>query len=200
MPRRRQPETTRRRLLQAAFREFHRAGFGAADVNTILDDAGVTKGALYHHFQSKKGLGYAVVDEVLKDWILERWQRPISAAADPLEGLMELLDWAVRHSDDESLGLGCPLNNLTQEMAGRDAGFRIRLAEIYSEWRSGLREALLRAKRRNLLRGDVDCTAAAALIVAAWEGSIGLAKVDPVSDTVESCRRGLESFVAGLRP
>ena len=200
MPRRRQPETTRRRLLQAAFREFHRSGFSAADVDTILDEAGVTKGALYHHFQSKKGLGYAVVDEVLRDWILERWQRPISAASDPIAALMELVAWAVRHSDNESLALGCPLNNLTQEMAGRDAGFRVRLAEIYSDWRSGLRGALDRAKERKLVRSDVDSAGAAALIVAAWEGSIGLAKADPLSDSVEECRRGLESFLVALRP
>src|SRR5271168_2833644 len=43
---------TRERLLQAASREIYRAGFQSASLDTILDSAGVTKGALYHHFDS----------------------------------------------------------------------------------------------------------------------------------------------------
>jgi AcrR family transcriptional regulator len=54
---------TRERLLQAASREIYRAGFQSASLDTILAAAGVTKGALYYHFDSKEALGYAVVDE-----------------------------------------------------------------------------------------------------------------------------------------
>jgi TetR/AcrR family transcriptional repressor of nem operon len=61
----RDPERTRKRLLQAAFHEIHRSGFRSADVDAILAKAGVTKGALYYHFDNKEALGYAVVDEVI---------------------------------------------------------------------------------------------------------------------------------------
>ena len=61
----RDPARTRERLLRAAFQEMHRSGFRGADMNAILAAARVTKGALYHHFDSKEALGYAVVDEVL---------------------------------------------------------------------------------------------------------------------------------------
>jgi len=55
---------TRERLLRAAFQEMYLSGFRSADLNAILAAAGVTKGALYHHFDSKEALGYAVVAEV----------------------------------------------------------------------------------------------------------------------------------------
>lgn len=61
----RDPERTRERLLQAAFREIYRSGFQSASLDTILAAAGVTKGALYYHFDSKEALGYAVVEEVI---------------------------------------------------------------------------------------------------------------------------------------
>src|SRR2546427_4638606 len=79
MPRRAQkrrvraPDATRKKLLQAAFEEIYRRGFQGASLETILAAAGVTKGALYHHFQDKAALGYAVVDEVVKGLLLERW-------------------------------------------------------------------------------------------------------------------------------
>jgi AcrR family transcriptional regulator len=198
--RRRQPESTKRRLLQAAFREIHRNGFRSSDVGSILDSAGVTKGALYHHYQSKTGLGYAVVDQVLRDWILDRWLRPITEADDPVQALIDLLAWAARHSNLESLALGCPLNNLAQEMSAKDSGFRSRLASIYLAWRSGIQNALEESRNRGQIRSDVDCAAAAALIVAAWEGSIGLSKTDLRLETVDACRRGLASYLEGLRP
>jgi len=53
----RDPERTRERLLQAAFREIHRSGFQSAGIDTILAATNVTKGALYYHFESKEALG-----------------------------------------------------------------------------------------------------------------------------------------------
>ena len=200
MARRRQPEATRRRLLRAAFREFHRNGFHSADLGAILSYARVTKGALYHHFQSKTGLGYAVVEEVLEDWIYDRWLRPVVQSDDPIEALIDLAAWASRHSTPESLAFGCPRNNLTQELSATDSGFRQRLAAIYSAWRRGLERALNRAKVRGLVRLDIDSEAVAAFIVAGWEGSIGLSKADPHPATVDSCRRGMEGYLQGLRP
>jgi len=61
----RNPERTRGRQLQAAFREIYRSGFRSADLDAILAAAGVTKGALYYHFDNKEALGHAVVDEVI---------------------------------------------------------------------------------------------------------------------------------------
>ncbi len=73
----RDPERTRVRLLQAAFREVYRSGFQSASLDTILAAAGVTKGALYYHFKSKKALGYAVVEEVIAPDVHGTWMRPL---------------------------------------------------------------------------------------------------------------------------
>jgi TetR/AcrR family transcriptional regulator, transcriptional repressor for nem operon len=53
----RDPERTRGRLLKAAFKEMHRSGFRSADLDAISAKAGVTKGALYYHFDDKEALG-----------------------------------------------------------------------------------------------------------------------------------------------
>ena len=42
------PDTTRQKLLQAAFTEIYRHGFQAASLTQILSDTALTKGALYH--------------------------------------------------------------------------------------------------------------------------------------------------------
>ena len=60
----RDAERTRERLLQAASREIYRSGFQSASLDTILAVAGVTRGALYYHFDSKEALGHAVIEEI----------------------------------------------------------------------------------------------------------------------------------------
>src|SRR6202022_610951 len=87
----RDPVRTRRRLLQAAFQEVYHSGFQGSDLETILDRAGVTKGALYHHFESKEALGYAVVDEVLATRMHDKWLRPLEEAKNPIDALARII-------------------------------------------------------------------------------------------------------------
>src|SRR4051812_49535842 len=123
-PRRRQPDITRERLLQAAFEEIYRHGFQGASLETILEQAGVTKGALYHHFPDKASLGYAVVDEVVKGLLLERWGVLEPPSGDPITALQRILRGRVANLTSREVELGCPLNNLAQEMSPLDQRFR----------------------------------------------------------------------------
>ncbi|MCZ6508759.1 MAG: TetR/AcrR family transcriptional regulator, partial [Acidobacteria bacterium] len=66
----RDPKATRDAILQAATREIHTNGFRSAGLDSILAEAGVTKGALYHHFGSKHELGLAVLEESVRRTVL----------------------------------------------------------------------------------------------------------------------------------
>jgi TetR/AcrR family transcriptional regulator, transcriptional repressor for nem operon len=50
---------TRLKVLQAAFHEFYKWGFQAGSLNRIVEAAGATRGALFHHFEGTKELAYA---------------------------------------------------------------------------------------------------------------------------------------------
>jgi AcrR family transcriptional regulator len=53
---------TRARILEAAIKCFSNAGYDAASVDEICTDAGVSKGAFYHHFPSKQALFLALLN------------------------------------------------------------------------------------------------------------------------------------------
>ncbi|MGW7276608.1 ScbR family autoregulator-binding transcription factor [Streptomyces sp. NPDC054864] len=61
MPKQDRAIRTRRTILIAAASVFEEHGFQAATITDILSAAGVTKGALYFHFQSKEDLAYGVM-------------------------------------------------------------------------------------------------------------------------------------------
>ena len=56
------PETGKH-ILQAALKRFANAGYAATSVQQIVDDANVSKPALYYHFRDKAGLFQALVHE-----------------------------------------------------------------------------------------------------------------------------------------
>jgi AcrR family transcriptional regulator len=58
-------DTTRRALLQAGRALFAAHGYAQVPVGEIAERAGVTTGAVYHHFDSKAGLFRAVYDELV---------------------------------------------------------------------------------------------------------------------------------------
>jgi AcrR family transcriptional regulator len=58
-------DATRRALLDAGLALFREHGYADVGVDEIAARAGVTSGALYHHFASKAGLFRAVYDELV---------------------------------------------------------------------------------------------------------------------------------------
>jgi AcrR family transcriptional regulator len=71
-----QSAATRRKLLRVGRDLFARRGFNDVPTEEIVRRAGVTRGALYHHFRDKRDLFAAVVEQVEQD-VLER----VAAAA-----------------------------------------------------------------------------------------------------------------------
>jgi AcrR family transcriptional regulator len=55
-------EETRTKIMEAAIKLFSNSGYNKASVNDICAEAGISKGAFYHHFKSKQELFLALLD------------------------------------------------------------------------------------------------------------------------------------------
>jgi TetR/AcrR family transcriptional repressor of nem operon len=199
--RRRDPENTRNALLDAAFSEMHLNGFRAASLDKIFAEAGITRGALYHHFAGKLELGYAVVDERILPGARERFISPFLNSKDifgAFSNICARVSGELNH--DEALLRGCPMINLAQEMSGIDDGFRLRLAAIHEEWRDAVAVCIRRSQAEGTVRQDIEPREVGTFIVAAFQGAIGFAKNARDREPFELCRKGLESYVTSLSP
>jgi AcrR family transcriptional regulator len=171
----RDPGRTRELLLQAAFREVHRSGFQSAGIDTILAATNVTKGALYHHFESKEALGYAIVEEIIAKLVRDRWLLPMLSkgqAVDVLIGIVRRLP--VRPED---IRQSCPLLNLAQEMSPLDEQFRKRLERVFLAWQEGIATLLRKGQSQGTVRRDLNPAETASFLVAMVEGHASLSKV-----------------------
>ncbi len=85
---------TRQALVSSARTLFERNGFAATSVQSIVDDAGLTKGAFYYHFISKEELLRVIHDEYI-DHQLAAVQTVLGTTDDPGEQLRGLITTAV---------------------------------------------------------------------------------------------------------
>jgi AcrR family transcriptional regulator len=173
-PRLRDPERTRERLLQAAFREIHRKGFQSAGIDTILAATNVTKGALYHHFHNKEALGHAVVEEKIAKLTQDRWLLPMLSEGQAIDILIGVVRRIPARPQD--VRAGCPLLLLSQEMSPLDEQFRKRLERLFLAWQEGVASLLRKGQSQGTVRRDLNADEAASFLVAMVEGYGSLAK------------------------
>jgi AcrR family transcriptional regulator len=154
---------TRARVLTAAAEVFARTGFLAASMNDIVDEAGVTKGAVYFHFPSKEALAVAIVEEQFHQW-------PI------------MVDSLAKHSPNAMVSIVA----LTYEVGSRfrddvvvTAGVRLSferglvnadMPTPFVGWISQLQSMFTRARREGLLRPGVMPAPTARALVGAFFG------------------------------
>jgi AcrR family transcriptional regulator len=191
---------TRRAILAAAFEEIHAHGFHASSVDAILDKTGLTKGALFHQFASKLELGAAVVDEVLAPMTLARWVEPLAAFEDPLEGILHQMRANIGDAPQAMLNLGCPVNNLIQEMANSDRELQRRLRAVLEAWIEGIAAHVKRGQRSGHVRRSADARQVAEWIVTSHEGVFSVVKAMRDKRALASVLTSIQTVFAGLRP
>ncbi len=189
---------TRARLLHAAYTEFQEQGYRQARLSRILAGAGVTKGALYHHFPDKWALAIAVIDQTLAAHIETTWIAPWSLSQDPLGELVATVRQHFAAPGWDARALSCPLRLLFADMATLDKGFPEAIERALARPRSALVSRLMGGRAAGIVRADLDCEAAALFILSAWRGCWGLARTLHSVKAAQSCGEELLRYVASL--
>ena len=195
----RNPETTRLKIINAAFQEIHKHGYQGMRVDQVLKNTDLKKGGLYHHFSSKQALGYAVLEELIQKRITELWIDPLKDFSDPLEGIHNLFEGLDNVWSDESFTLGCPLNNLAQEMSPINEGFRERIEKFFQYWKSAIAEALKTGQEQGIVDKSINTEDCAMFILAAIEGALGMTKNHQNKEVYYSCGRELKRYLNTLK-
>ncbi len=87
-------------ILRAAVRAFSQHGYHDCTVARVAREAGVADGTLYLYFRSKEDLLVSAFRHVLEG-ILDRLDREMSAAADPVERLRRLVELHLQVMEDD---------------------------------------------------------------------------------------------------
>lgn len=172
-------EETQRLLLESAFSLFHKNGYAATSIPAIVKEACLSKGAFYHHFKSKKEIGEQTVAYILRDRLYHNMIAPLdnNENEETISLLISIFSNRIDGFSDEESQMGCPLNNLINELGTTTSGFQVGLRDIIEEWKTALVGLIEKGKLRNEIREDVDAMATAVYLISAYEGARGIAKL-----------------------
>lgn len=189
---------TRVHILEAARRLFHEQGYHATAIATILREADVNSGSLYHFFPSKESLLKGVLEHyvtLLQPMVMGPAE---AAASDPVERVFALLRLYREGLESAGCRVGCPIGNLALEVADDHAEARRLIDLNFANWAKAVRRWLDEAGGR--LPADVDRERLARFVLTVMEGAIMQARaagsLEPFDASVAELRAYFDRLVA----
>ncbi len=116
MPRARNSLETRTRLLDSARDVIRAKGYAATTVDDICAAAGVTKGAFFHHFESKERLGVAAIEQFEARAAAIFGAAPYAANPDPRERVLGYVDFRAAMLRGDIALYTCLMGAMVQEV------------------------------------------------------------------------------------
>ena len=196
-----EPET-KERILRTAFQLFHEQGFHATGVATIVREAGVNPGSLYHFFESKDQLLLSVLEFAL-GYLGPAVMEPVeSRTSDPIARIFALLsqyrDGMLRHG----CRMGCPIGNLALEVSDGNPEARGLIHRNFENWASRVEGWLVAAGDR--LPPGVNRAQLARFILTVMEGGLMQARaaddLKPFDESVAVLRDHLNLLLSKGAP
>jgi TetR/AcrR family transcriptional repressor of nem operon len=194
-------ESTRTRILRAAFQLFHEQGYHATGVATILREAGVNPGSLYHAFPSKEALLTGVLEyalALLRPAVIDPVEKRTS---DPIERVFTLLAQYREGMLQAGCRMGCPIGNLALEVSDDHPEARALIHRNFENWTAQVKSWLDQAGAR--LPKDMDRAQFARFILTVMEGGLMQARASgnlkPFDDSVAQLRAYVAALEARVR-
>jgi TetR/AcrR family transcriptional regulator, transcriptional repressor for nem operon len=196
--RERNPTETREKLITATVRLILKQGFAATTVDQICEEAKLTKGSFFHHFQSKEAIGKAAVE-----WwgafgtalYAEAWK---DAGLDPLEQLHRMLDIMSGFTKRPDEVCTCVVGMLSQELAQSHPAMREECARQLQIWTDNAAKMLAAAKEKHKPATDFDPVEIAWFLNSLWQGSMLIGKTCQTPEMVRLNLQLAREFVDGL--
>ncbi len=163
-----QSEQTRQQIIDVASRLFARSGFHGTSMADLTGATGLTKGAFYHHFESKDALFFAVVESVQEKWVRAVGDQVIQAS-DALEQLALLLDSHARLLHKEPI-LCLVITGLTAELEESNPSYVTTLHSVYLGLIEFIEGIIRNGQTQQQIRNDVDARLVALNIVGLLRG------------------------------
>lgn len=172
-------ELTQQLIIEESFNLFYKNGFSKTSIPEIMNRTGLSKGAFYHHFKSKHELGQKVIKAIVRKRIYDSMITPLNNYKN--ENVIDLLSRVfterIKNFSLEEKKLGCPANNLINELGCSDDAFRKILKQLISDWKSILIKVLEEGKLKKEIKKNVNSSAVAIYLISGFEGVRGIRKV-----------------------
>ena len=149
---------------------FYKQGYYNTSVDDILKSLSLSKGAFYHHFQSKEDFFISIVQNLIVQKVYSMLIEPVEARENPLRAIEACFENAIETAEHNEMDFGFMLNNFMTEFNKRNAEISKYLKDIYKIWEVNLISTLQKGKTDGYIARHVDSEAVATFLIASFMG------------------------------
>ncbi|WP_422349631.1 TetR/AcrR family transcriptional regulator [Flagellimonas sp.] len=161
---------TMHRLCAKGLEVFHEKGYYNTNLDDILKDLSLSKGAFYHHFKSKEDYFIAIVQNLVQQKVYALLVEPLNTHENPLPVILDSIEKALEPGKSNEIAYGFMLNDFITEFSKRNEEIATYLRDILKVWEVNLVSILKRGKVDGYIARHVDCEGAASYIIASYLG------------------------------
>jgi len=194
----RKGQATRDRIVATASALMNERGVAGTSTDDVQAAAGVSTSQIYHYFQDKQALVYAVI-AYQTELVLEI-QQPLLSQLDSLAGLRAWRDFVVELQHRHNFAGGCPIGSLGSELADSDEESRLRVAEGFERWARAIRTGLHAMHDRGELRAEADPEQLGLAVLTALQGGLLLTQINRNTLALEAGLDAMIEHIASLVP
>lgn len=190
-------QSLRERILNVATDEIRQKGFGATRIDDICKAAGVSKGAFFHHFDSKDAMGVAVATH-WRDLIEQLFvNAPYHKVANPGEKLIAYVDFRKAILDRSIAAFTCLVGTMVAETYASHPTIRAACADTIDDHALSLVETVEAAMHQHGVTGHSPHSLAM-FIHGTLQGAFVLAKAHNDPKLAHDCLDHLRSYLVSL--
>ena len=184
----------RKKLLDAALRVIRQRGYGATSVDALCAEAGVTKGAFFHHFASKEALGVAAARHWAETTTALFAGAPYHKHPDPLDRLFAYIDFRAELLDGPLEQVTCLVGTMVQESYQSSDAIRAACDASISDHAATLETDISAAIEKYGIAEKVDVASLALHTQAVLQGAFILAKAKGDSSIARDATAHLKRY------
>lgn len=158
------------RLCAKGLEVFHEKGYYNTNLDDILKDLSLSKGAFYHHFKSKEDYFITIVQNLIQQKVYALLVEPLNTHENPLPVILDSIEQALEPGRPNEIAYGFMLNDFITEFSKRNQEIATYLRDILKVWEVNLVSILKRGKVDGYIARHVDCEGAASYIIASYLG------------------------------
>src|SRR5258705_11710513 len=170
------PQTPKAKLLDAALSLIREKGYSSTSVDELCTEAGVTKGAFFHHFKSKDALAVAAANHWSETTGAFFETAPYHKHGDPLDRVLGYLDFRKAILKGEIAEFTCLAGMMVQEIYGTHPDIREACEASISGHAARIEADIAEAMKRHRIRGPWTAESLALHTQAVIQGAFILAK------------------------
>ena len=190
----RSSEITKAKVLKEATNLFNTKGYKSTSLSDITDATGLTKGAIYRHFENKESLEIEAFQKMMQE-IFIALNEKIKAENNTRDKLFCVLNLFQSYITNPLIIGGCPLLNVAVEVDDTNLELKQKAQHALSVFRDSVERIIINGKTHKQVGSLVNEKLVATIMISTLEGGVMMSKLENSNSDIEIVVNHLKNWI-----